>query len=323
VLITVLWIVLVLSLVSFSLASAVRVEVRTTQDGFDAQRALFMATGAAEVIYDYVSKERDIPADAPFRLENAEYVFPFDSGEARAHLEFASGRIDLNFASDRLLASMFDSTGLTEEQRNRLVDSILDWRDSDDVPHLYGAEAGDYPENSPGRARQPRNAAFQSVEELLLVRNMTPDIFYGGLSVDPANGDYRRVAAVRDLVTVQSGKEGINPNDAPRDVLTLLPDMTEAVADRIIEERTKARFADAGDFAQRLPDIARGEMTPYFDFGAQLPDTIVATGTVAGSGVSRSVRLLFKRERKIQVLSPVPPVLWRWVEEIQFDRWRF
>ena len=47
-------------------------------------------------------------------------------------------------ASDKVLASIFDSLGLDERSRNELVDCILDWRDSDDVPHLYGAEVDDY-----------------------------------------------------------------------------------------------------------------------------------------------------------------------------------
>src|SRR4051794_28246567 len=131
VLLSVLWVVLVLSMVSFALASSVRLEVVSIDQSFDSERAFFMAKGAAEIVYNSVAKNLPIPDDTPIRQERGEYIFPFDSGEARVRLESSMGLIDLNAASDKVLASMFDSVEIDRETRNRLVDSILDWRDDD------------------------------------------------------------------------------------------------------------------------------------------------------------------------------------------------
>ncbi|PYS56104.1 MAG: hypothetical protein DMG13_01080, partial [Acidobacteria bacterium] len=144
VLMTVLWIILIIAFISLTLAASVRVEVAAAQNSFDSERAFFMAKSAAEVLFRELQKPGSLAGSPVRREEDGAYIFPFDSGEVRAHLESNSGLIDVNAASDVLLASMFDSLGLDEQQRNELVDSILDWRDIDDVPHLNGAEVDDY-----------------------------------------------------------------------------------------------------------------------------------------------------------------------------------
>src|SRR5580700_3798544 len=116
VLVSVLWVILILSLVSFSLAAAVRVEVTSAQQSFDSDRAFFMAKGAAEVIFNAYSREQPVPKDSLIRHENNEYIIPFDSGEAHVRFESDSGLIDINKASDKVLASMFDSLGIDQER---------------------------------------------------------------------------------------------------------------------------------------------------------------------------------------------------------------
>ena len=322
VLITVLWIILILSLVSFSLASAVRVEVALSQQSFDSERAFFMAKGSAEVVYNSFAKKQEIPKDTPIRKENEEYIFPFDSGEARVHFESNAGSIDLNTAPDHVLASMFDSLGIPEETRNRLVDSILDWRDADDIPHLYGAEVNDYPENTVSRRSRPRNGPFESVDELLLLRNMTPQLFYGSFVVESPTGKYRRVPGVRELVTVHSGLDKIDANEASYDVLRALPSMTSESVQHIATERAEKRFAHLDDLVERVPELANSAVLQYVNIGVQVPGMLVSRATIAASGVSRTVRMLFKQEEKTQILS-VAPLLYRKVMETKFDRWRF
>jgi len=59
--------------------------------------------------------------------------------------------------------------GMTED----VADAILDWMDSDDELRDFGAEFGDYMEYS------PKNGPLETVEELLLVRGVTPDLLFG------------------------------------------------------------------------------------------------------------------------------------------------
>src|SRR3972149_4516311 len=263
ILITVMWIVLVLSLISFSCAAAVRVEVDYSQQSFDSDRAFYMAKGAAEVVYNAYAKKTPIPEGTPIRQENGEYIFPFETGEARVHFESAAGLIDLNAASNQVLASLFDSLGIAPDTRNRLVDSILDWRDADDIPHLYGGEGNDYPRNKPERASQPRNGGFQSVDELLLVKNMTPELFHGSFIVETATGKYRRIPGVRELVTVNSRMGKVDANEASADVLAALPFMTPAIAETIVTERAAKKFDNQDDLNSRVPELGSTGAADY------------------------------------------------------------
>src|SRR5258706_1770622 len=174
VLITILWIVLVIAFISFSLAAAARIELTASEDSFDSDRAFFMAKTAAEAMFRNLQKPGSL-SGSPVVQEDGAWVFPFESGEARVRYESSTNLIDINAAPDELLASMFDSLGLDQTLRNQLVDCILDWRDIDDVPSLNGAEINDYGQVIIGEQRLPRNGPFESLDELLLVKHMTPE----------------------------------------------------------------------------------------------------------------------------------------------------
>jgi type II secretory pathway component PulK len=322
VLISILWIILVLSLVSFSLAATVRVEVESVNHAFDSERAFLMAKGAADVVFSSFSNKLPVPSSPHITREDGEYFFLFDGGEARVRFESDSGKIDLNQASDIQMAYMFDSLGVDRETRNRLVDSILDWLDSDDIPHLYGAEVADYPAVSPGQQSRPRNNKFQAVDEILLVRNMTPQIFLGTVVVDPVTGTYRKIPGFRELVTVRSGEFRVDPNEASEAVLAALPKMSIDLAKRVLSERMTQRFAGIEDLVARVPELSRTETLDYFRFGGVLPSELVARGTIKTSGISRTVRLLFKRGERLNIIRQ-QPLLYTRVEDIKFDRWRF
>ncbi len=320
ILLSVLWVVLILSVISLSLAAAVRTELSSSQDGFDSERAFFMARGAAEVMYQDLTTPGDLFSESPVELVEGEYIFPLESGEVRVRLESGRGRIDVNQASDVLLASMFDSLGLEQDIRNRLVDSILDWRDVDDIPHLYGAEVQDYDQIA-GR-RLPANGSFGSVDELLFVEGLTPELFYGALMPEPATGGYRRVPGVRELVTVASGSAAVNPNEASVDVMAALPGADTLLARSIVEEREQGLFSGQADLLERVPELFENAMLDYVTFDGGGPLMIVSRARVIPSGVMRTVRLVLKREERLEVLS-FSPVLYRRVQEIKLDRWQY
>lgn len=58
-----------------------------------------------------------------------------------------------------------------------VADAILDWIDSDDEPREFGAEIDYYSGLDPPYA--PRNGPLHTVDELLLVRGVTPELLFG------------------------------------------------------------------------------------------------------------------------------------------------
>ena len=63
--------------------------------------------------------------------------------------------------------------GMTES----IADAILDWIDPDDDSRIIGAERDYYSALDP--AYDPRNGPLGSIEELLLVRDVTPALLFG------------------------------------------------------------------------------------------------------------------------------------------------
>ncbi len=321
VLLSVLWVVLVVSFISFALAASVRTELAAAGNSFDSERALFMAKGAAEAVFLELQKP-DTLRSAPVRHEGGTYTFPFDSGEARVQFASDSDRIDLNAADDKLLASMFDSLGLDEVSRNELVDCILDWRDPDDVPRLYGAEMTDYGQVFNGPGRLPRNAAFNSMQEVAMVKHMTPEVFFGRVEFDAATKTYHKVPGLRDIATVSSGSAAVNINAASLDVLSALPAMTRELAETIVAVRQEKPLADTNDLLQRLPSLQNSGALPYLNTQSGAPTVIVSTATIQPSGATRTARLSFIRDRQKKILS-MAPLMYLDVEVIKFRAWEY
>ncbi len=112
-------------------------------------------------------------------------IAPADDGYAgssgvRYGLENESGKLNLNslLLADQYVENggrqlLMGLPGMTED----VADAIMDWIDADDEPREFGAEVDYYSSLSPPYA--PKNGPLETVEELLLVRGMTPDLLFG------------------------------------------------------------------------------------------------------------------------------------------------
>lgn len=89
------------------------------------------------------------------------------------------GKLDLNVATEKqlveLLTPLLNDLGVQNPQD--LINCILDWRDTDDEVREGGAENEYYHTLKP--AYNCKNGAFDTLEELLLVKGITPAILYG------------------------------------------------------------------------------------------------------------------------------------------------
>ena len=63
------------------------------------------------------------------------------------------------------------------EMLEEIADAIIDWRDEDDTPSAGGAEGGYYENLQYGY--MARNGPFRTIRELLLVKDVTEQLFYG------------------------------------------------------------------------------------------------------------------------------------------------
>ena len=93
--------------------------------------------------------------------------------------EKESGRINLNTDTEFNIREKIREL-LGESRRDEadaLADAIFDWRDADILIRTNGAEKDYYEEE--GFSYVPANGSFNILTELLLVKGMNPDIFWG------------------------------------------------------------------------------------------------------------------------------------------------
>lgn len=161
--------------------------------------------------------------DRRWRVDGVPQEFGFGGARVRVAIQDELGRIDLNHADGALLIGLFQAVGgLDSSSASLLVDKILDWRDSSGLKRLNGAAAEDY--RASWFAYGPRNGPFQSVDELQLVMDMTPELF-------------RRVAPA---LTVYSGRQFIDPQFAPPEALLALPAVNADAAASMIAARANS-----------------------------------------------------------------------------------
>ena len=168
-----------------------------------------------------------------WRADNVPQDFEFDGVPIKVSIQDELGRIDINQAEVSALVSLLKSVGLDLNSATGLADKILDWRTATTLKHLNGAKEADYA--AVGSAYRPRNGPFQSIDELLLVMGMTAEIFR---RIEPA-------------VTVYSGRQFVDPQIAPREVLLSLLNMTP----QNVEAALAARAGRA--VSTELPSIDR------------------------------------------------------------------
>jgi hypothetical protein len=124
-------------------------------------------------------------------------------GGIRYGLEDESTRLNLNIllavdkaeqgAGRKLLMGL---PGMTED----VADSILDWIDPDDEIREFGAELNEYAQLSPPYA--PKNGPLETIEELLLVRGVTPWLLFG------VDGNRNGMADMHEGLAIEETSDG-------------------------------------------------------------------------------------------------------------------
>jgi len=145
---------------------------------------------------------------------------------------------------DTLHALFTSVLGMKEDP----TDAIVDWIDEDDTEYgPNGAEQSYYDTLDP--PYRCKNGPLNSVQELLMVRGITPEVFFG-------NPD-QNIPPLYDLVTVHGNPNGqINANTAPYEVLLALEQAGQGrwagLSDEIRDQRLNSPFLTKQDMRQRL-----------------------------------------------------------------------
>jgi general secretion pathway protein K len=160
-LITVLWLVALLTMLATSVVTLSLSERRLATRNMEATRLDAIADSAIRLTLLRLIAPK--PRSDPPRPGSAVPVETLGT-TVEVLIERELGRVDLNTADEVLIFAMFAANGWTEEGAASLSARIADWKDSDDTPRDGGAERSQYVDAR--LPHTPRNGPFESAEEL-------------------------------------------------------------------------------------------------------------------------------------------------------------
>lgn len=195
-LVMVLWLLVLMTVIASSHSRNVRTETRLAFNHIELGKARNLAeAGIYHAIMELlVTEDRE-----RWPVDGSVNHIRFDGGDAAISVRDTRGLIDINSVRGAVLDNLFVAAGIEDEQqRQQLVDATLDWRDSDSLKHLHGAEDSDY--RNAGLKWAARDGYFTSVEEFRYVLGMTNPIF----------------ELLSPYLTVYSGQPGVTLEYAPQ-----------------------------------------------------------------------------------------------------------
>lgn len=239
-LLMVLWVLTILMVIVFAFSLMARTETHSTLSFREGMEKKFLAEAGieraiAEIYYRRLNLNNE--GSDFWKTDGTPYSDSLGAGQYTVKITDESGRIDINTLNDNsgiILKNLLVNSEVSEEMANTIVDSLLDWKDTGTTGthRLSGADDGYYMAlPNPYKAK---HANFDTIEELLLVKGVTPEILYGA---DGKKG-------IITFLTVFSSIPTINLNAAPKEVLAAVPGLDAAIVDAIVSYRENKRITN-------------------------------------------------------------------------------
>jgi general secretion pathway protein K len=277
-LLLVLWLTAALSAIAFTLANTVRGEIERSSTDADGLKAYYLAEGAIDRLLVYIESGPSFvgPDGKPmFQREQTRVLnLNFPTGVVRAEFIPENSKLNVNSATPQELGNLLLALGVDPNRAQAIVAGIVDWR--------AGTPGGSFSEFDQyylalAPSFRARHASLQEIEELLLVRGITPDLFYGGYTRD-AEGRLISHDGLRDCLSV-FGALG------PLDVNTVTPEVMVAVG--VAPETAAAIVA----LRKMEPIRGMGQLAAFSNGGKGMARLGMTTGTIVTLRATAQLRL--------------------------------
>ncbi|HVM59705.1 MAG TPA: type II secretion system minor pseudopilin GspK [Verrucomicrobiae bacterium] len=293
--IIVLWVVMVLSLLISGFAFTMHVETQIASYARKELKAQMLARSGIEVAKMQLLLHQQAAGDAGFDALNQDWATNEDlfvnhelgDGVFNVKITDEESRMPVNSATELQLQRLMTLLNVDPSDGDIIVDSILDWREPGDLHRLNGAKSDYYLSLLP--PYRAKNGPLDRVDELLLVRGVTQDLFHGR----PATGTDPAQPGLAEVFTAMSSGQ-INVNTASATVLQAMLGLSDAQVQAVMARRdgpdgvpgtdddlpfhTPAEFiATVGNLDAPTQEADQGLITVTSSFF-----TIKSTGEVAG-----------------------------------------
>jgi len=247
-LLAVLWVSAALAAIAFSLATTVRGETERASTAVDGLRSYYLAAGGIhratyEVLWSAQNPGKRL---LPRYTTHVDYAFP--SGVVHVEIVPEAGKLDVNRTPPEELYRLGVALGLAPERAREIALAIVDWRS----PAAAGSGLDQYYLSLTPSFRA-RHASLEEIEELLFVKGITPDIFYGTFVPADAPEGVRLLPrqGLIDCLSVFGSKDRIDANTAAPAVLAAIGVAPDAI-NALVERRRLAPLSEAqlGAFMQ-------------------------------------------------------------------------
>jgi general secretion pathway protein K len=262
-LVIVLWVLALLTIMAGAYSAVMRTETRlTTRQFYSAQSRALAEAGVWLAVNELLKPD----LGRTWLADGRDYETAFHHGNIRISMQDESGKIDLNTARAELMQGLLVATGNSEADSISLLQSIMDWRDRDDLRRTAGAEDRDY--HLAGLDYGAKDGPFNSVDELRMVLGVSAELF----------------RALKPALTVYSHQPGINPALAPREVLLALPgtdaeQVDEFLAARNADPQAGEQLGLAGANNRFMTQMKNGVVT-ITSMGITAENQVILTVTV-------------------------------------------
>jgi general secretion pathway protein K len=244
----VLWLAAALSAIAFTLANTVRGEIERSSTDADGLKAYYLAEGAIDRMLVYIELGPAFvgPDGKPRFQQGTTRVLRMDfpTGVVRAEYIPENSKLNVNFATPPELTTLLLALGVNPNQAPAIVAGILDWRGG--TPGGSFSEFDQYYLSLTPSFRA-RHASLQEIEELLLVRGITPDLFYGSYTRD-ADGRLIPHAGLRDCLSVYGSLGVLDVNKVTPEVMVAVG-VTPETAGAIVAVRKIAPITNVAQLA--------------------------------------------------------------------------
>ncbi|GAB6060719.1 type II secretion system minor pseudopilin [Desulfonatronum parangueonense] len=295
-LLAVLWVTALLSMFALNYSTEARLKGLSVQVSRDLSQDRLLLLSALELgRHEYLKylanksllQDRDFMewiTGRPLELlhpRHEPYRVHVDGHPALVTIISEAGRLNVNTIPQSLLERILEACGVEPGQRmTMVVNSLLDWRDPDDLHRPEGAESDFY--LGLDRPYYPKNNDLQSLEELLLVRGVEPELYHG-TNDHPGLIDFLSVTGHHTILDVNS----VSPR-----AFSLIEGFPEEIVHALVAFRESSPIMSMADLADVVPQTFMSQFVEYF-------------GVVESSRATIRAALLDENERS-----------GRWVERI-------
>lgn len=224
-LVPVLFVVLVLTALAVTLTGTARREARAADNYLREVQEYYIARGA--VLYAAAELQQTTAGGATLPT-----LTPPPDTDANGWTQLGAGwyKVEIVDTTSRVNINMADAASLAKlpvfQEDPSLAAAVVDWRDADDQPTnlngAIGAESDYYGALNPPYAA--KNAPFDTVDELLLVRGMTPEILYGIGARNPSpltegtssGSQTESTLPLNEMLTTYSRERNVAADGTPR-----------------------------------------------------------------------------------------------------------